>query len=123
MSGEDVAVAIGLTHDIAEAVRQYVKGVPGVGRILHIRPEGGPSGRSVKCGHHAYILAESVTARLRAAGPGQDGRQRTAHIFIAGPNAFAFFFGQNHVAIGRTAVYEWDFEGRHGGTYSLGLRS
>jgi hypothetical protein len=121
-SGKDVAVAIGLTHDIADGVRQYVKGVAGVSCILHICPESGPSGRSVKCGQHARILADSVTARLRASGPSQDGRQRTTHIFIAGPNAFAFFLGQNHVAIGRTAVYEWDFEGRRGGTYSLGLR-
>jgi hypothetical protein len=119
--GSDVAVAIGLTHDIAAAVRQYVKGIPSIGRILHVRPTGGPSGRSVKCGHHANILAESVTARLRA-DHSNNGRQRTAHLFIAGPNAFALFLGQNQVAIGRTAIYEWDFEGRRDGTYSLALQ-
>jgi hypothetical protein len=42
--------------------------------------------------------------------------------FHCGTKRVRFFLGQNHVAIGRTAVYEWDFEGRRGGTYSLGLR-
>jgi hypothetical protein len=68
------------------------------------------------------MLAEAVTARLRA-GNSHDGRQRTTHIFIAGPNAFAFFLGQHHIAIGSTAVYEWDFEGRRGDSYSLGCRT
>lgn len=121
-SGADVAVAIGVTHDIANAVRRYVNTVPGIGCILHVRPEGGATGQSVKCGHHANLLAEAVTARLRTSRA-PDGRERTVHLFIAGPNAFAFFLGQNRVAIGRTVVYEWDFEGQRGGTYSLGLRT
>jgi hypothetical protein len=49
-------------------------------------------------------------------------RECTTHIFIAGPNAFAFLLGQHHVGIGRCAVYEWDFEGRRGGSYGLVLR-
>jgi hypothetical protein len=121
-SGDDTAVAIGLTHDVGDAVRQYVKGFPEIGRLLHVRPEGGASIRSVKCGHHASLLAEAVTARVRA-DHRHDGRRRTTHIFIAGPNAFAFFLGQHHVALGPTAVYEWDFDGRRGGSYSLGLRT
>jgi hypothetical protein len=118
----DVAVAIGLTHDISTAVQHYVKGMPSIGRILHVRLEGGPSGQSVKCGHHASRLAEALTTRVRA-GVGSSTHNRTIHLFIAGPNAFAFFLGQNHVAIGRTTVYEWDFEGRRSGSYSLGLRT
>jgi SMODS-associated and fused to various effectors sensor domain len=121
-SGDDIAVAIGLTHDVGDAVRQYVKTIPQIGRLVHVGPEGGPSGRSVKCGHHAHRLAEAVTARLRVAHS-HDGRSRSTHIFIAGPNAFAFFLGQHHVALGPCAVYEWDFEGRRGGSYSLGFRT
>jgi hypothetical protein len=120
--GDEIAVAIGLTHDIDDAVRQYIKRIPEIGRLGRVGPAGGRSGRSVKCGHHAHMLAEAVTARPRA-GNSHDGRQRTTHIFIAGPNAFAFFLGQHHIAIGSTAVYEWDFEGRRGGSYSLGCRT
>jgi SMODS-associated and fused to various effectors sensor domain len=68
------------------------------------------------------LLADAVTARLRATHPHKGG-QRTTHLFIAGPNAFAFFLGQHHVALGPTAVYEWDFEGRPGSTYSLGFHT
>ena len=121
-AGDEVAVAIGLTHDIGNAVRHYVKGMPAIGRLVHVGLERGPSSRSVKCGHHAHLLAEVVTARLRAGQP-HGGRPRTTHIFIAGPNAFAFFFGQRHVALGPCAVYEWDFEGRRGGSYRLGFRT
>jgi hypothetical protein len=41
---------------------------------------------------------------------------------LPGLNVFAFFLGQNHVALGPCAVYEWDFEGLRGGSYSLGFR-
>jgi len=67
------------------------------------------------------MLADAVTARLRAIHR-HDGGQRTTHLFMAGPNAFAFFLGQHHVALGPAAVYEWDFEGRRGGSSCLGFR-
>ena len=43
------------------------------------------------------------------------------HVFIAGPNAFAFFLGQHRQALGPFVVYEWDFDRQRGGGYSLGL--
>ena len=84
-------------------------------------PDGGPSSRSVKCGHHATLLAEAVKSELLTRHP-HGGHPRTTHLFIAGPNAFAFFLGQHHVALGPIAVYEWDFEGHRNRSYSLGLR-
>jgi hypothetical protein len=50
----------------------------------------------------------------------KSGKPRT-HIFIAGPNGFAFFLGQNQQAIGPASLYEWDFDGQRGGGYGLGL--
>lgn len=117
--GADTAIAASLTHDVSPAVRTFVKGLPTVGRILHARlPE---SGRSVHGGHHARLLAESLLARMRASsGPGT--QRPTGHLFISGPNAFAFFLGQNQPALGSTVIYEWDFEGEWDGTYRPGLR-
>jgi hypothetical protein len=118
---DEIAVAVGLTHDIAGAVRSFVKsGVQRAGRILHCRPEGGASQQSVHCGRHARMLAESVVQRLRTLRGSGSGTTR-AHIFIAGPNGFAFFLGQHQQAIGPAALYEWDFDGQRGGGYSLGL--
>jgi hypothetical protein len=79
------------------------------------------SRRSVHSGHHARPLGEVLLARLRAmARPGTP--RPTTHLFIAGPNAFAFFLGQNQPAMRPVIVYEWDFEGERDGTYRLGLR-
>ncbi len=117
----DVAVVIGLTHDVSSAVRGFVTSdLHQIGRIMYCVPEGGPSQRLVECGRHAWMLAESVVQqirRLRDTGSGQ-GR---LHVFIAGPNAFAFFLGQHQQAFGPAAIYEWDFDRLRGGGYSLGI--
>jgi hypothetical protein len=84
-SGDDIAVAIGLTHDIGEAVRQTLKAFRGLAVLSAFA-----SGRSVKCGRHAYLLAEAVTAGLRVGRP-QDRRPRTTHIFTAGPQRLCVF--------------------------------
>jgi hypothetical protein len=117
----EMALAVGLTHDVSDGVRAFIKSqAPGIGRILHCRPQGGPSQQSVRCGRHGWMLAESAVQQLRRLREGSAaGRQ--LHIFIAGPNAFAFFLGQHQQAIGPAAVYEWDFDGQRGGGYSLGL--
>ena len=66
------------------------------------------------------MLAEAVVQRLQdLRGSGRSIRR--VHVFIAGPNGFAFFLGQHQQAIGPAAVYEWDFDGQRGGGYSLGL--
>jgi hypothetical protein len=117
----DIALAIGITHDVSGAVRAYAKGgAAAIGRILHCRPRGGASQQAVVCGRHAFMLAESTVQevrRLRERGAGQ-GR---IHLFIAGPNSFTFFLGQHQQALGPVSSYEWDFDGRRGGGYSVGL--
>lgn len=117
----EIALAVGLTHDVSGGVRAFIKSqAPAIGRILHCRPQDGPSQQSVRCGRHGWMLAESAVQKLRHL------RERVAsegrlHIFIAGPNALAFFLGQHQQAIGPAALYEWDFDGQRGGGYSLGL--
>ncbi|MDT3683695.1 MAG: SAVED domain-containing protein [Pseudorhodoplanes sp.] len=117
--GADTAVAVSLAHDVSPAVRTFVKAFPGIGRILHARMPA--SRRSVYSGHHAVLLAEALLTRLRTITRSGTPRPST-HLFIAGPNAFAFFLGQNQPAIGPVTVYEWDFEGSKDGTYRPGLR-
>ena len=52
---------------------------------------------------------------MRASHPGR------VHLFIAGPNAFAFFLGQNQPAFGPVTLYEWDFDGLRDRNYSPSL--
>lgn len=115
----DLAVAIGLTHDVSQEVRAFVFAQrPEIGRTLHCRPEGGNSQISVRCGRHAWMLAESVVQQIRQM---RDAGPVRVHIFIAGPNGFTFFLGQQQQAIGPVALYEWDFEGLCGRTYMPSL--
>lgn len=119
--GDEVALAIGLTHDVAGGVRAFGKSrAPAIGRILHCRPLGGVSQQSVRCGRHAWMFAESVVQHLRRLRESGAAKGR-AHVFVAGPNAFTFFLGQHQQAIGPISSYEWDFDGQRGGGYSLGL--
>ena len=117
----EIALAISLTHDVSPAVSTFVKkNMPQVSQILHCKPDGGPSQKAIRNGHHAWMLAESVVHRLPTLSKSDHTTRRT-HIFLAGPNGFAFFLGQNQKAIGSVSIYEWDFDGLHGGDYSLGV--
>ena len=118
----DLAVAFGITHDISEDVRRFVDAqLPSVGRLLSLRPATGPSSQVVAAGRHAFDLAQAAKdavrrARLRAPNDG------TTHIFIAAPNTFTFFLGQQQPLLGRVCLYELDFEGGRGGSYSASLK-
>ena len=111
--GRDLAVAVGLTHDVAPMVRNYLQTVAGVGKLLVVTLATGPSGASVQCGAHAMKLAETIVAAIR-----REPRRPMTHFFIAAPNGFTFFLGQHRQAIGPSTVYEWDFEGERSGSYS-----
>ena len=119
--GDETALAIGLTHDVAGGVRAFASArAPAIGRILHCRPRGGASQQSVVCGRHAWMLAESAVRQIRRRHDSGSAKGRS-HLFIAGPNAFTFFLGQHQQALGPVSSYEWDFDGQRGGGYSLSL--
>lgn len=115
--GDDVVVAIGLTHDIGSAVDAFARGLANVAGVLRCAPATGAGAFAVHGGAHASQLAEAVVAEAkvrRVAG----GR---LHIFIAGPNAFTFFLGQRRAALGPVTLYEYDFEAARTGSYEVSL--
>lgn len=115
--GKDLAVAVSLTHDVAPAVRAQVASLPGVGSLLFAAPTSGPGSRAVASGRHAFDLAQALALKInQLKRPGQ-----VVHLFIAAPNAFAFFLGQRQPSLGRTTMYEYDFEGLNGGGYRASL--
>lgn len=120
-SGDAIALSIGLTHDISATVRSFIKaGELKVKKLLHCKLSGGSSHRSILNGSHAAVLAEeTVNAAQSILHRSLTGRH--THIFIAGPNGFAFFLGQHQKTIGPCSIYEWDFDGEKGGGYSLGV--
>lgn len=117
-AGADLAVVVSATHDIAGKVRSYMaQALPDVTHVITVIPEPGASNTSVVCGHHAYQLAESLAAEVRKV------RQPSGkiHLFLASPNALTFFIGQRQPLLGPIVLYEFDFEGLHGGSYTPSL--
>lgn len=112
--GKDLAVAVGLSRDPMQQVREYVQAaLPNVGTILHVLPSVGVGQQAVLGGSHAAQIATAIAAtvaKLRRPGA-------TVHVFVSGPNAFSFLLGQQAESMGRCIPYEFDFNGRVDGSY------
>lgn len=115
----DTVAIVSLTHDISSDVMSYIAraSLPAK-KIVIAKPSKGPSSTSVACGQHAFELAELLAARINAE---RNKGESQVHLFIAAPNAFTFFLGQRQPSLGKTMLYEYDFEGTHGGTYTASL--
>ncbi|KQQ11821.1 hypothetical protein ASF53_16805 [Methylobacterium sp. Leaf123] len=116
----DLAVAVGLTHEVLRDVQRYVeRAVPSIGRILAVKPSSGPGWQSVACGRHACELATALAAQIRTERGG--AASAMIHLFVAAPNAFTFFLGQRQPLLGRVCLYEFDFEGGRDRSYAPAL--
>lgn len=117
---QDVAICLSVTHCVREDVEAFLasEGAPKVGRLVSVSPMGGPSPQSVKGPDHAYRLAAQLPSVLADA---RASRAACAHVFFACPNALMFFIGQQRDALGRVALYEFDFGIERDGSYSLSL--
>lgn len=117
--GEGQVVVVSLTHDIEADVKRYLAAsLPHAARLLVARPSTGVGRWSVASGQHAMMLAEALAQRIAAE---QATERQPIHLFIAGPNAFTFFLGQYQPGLGKTTLYEFDFEGFHGRSYTPSL--
>lgn len=115
--GSDVVVALSVTHDVLEDARLYAaKSLPQAGRILCYSVEGGPRNTAVEDGTHAKRLADALAADLRASRTLEE-RGGRLHIFAAAPNGLLFFIGQLLPSLGRTTLYEYDFDSADPGAY------
>jgi hypothetical protein len=115
-SGPEMAVAIGLTHNITGDVSKYVESaVPSVGRILTLNSSAGAGQQSIICGRHAAMLADAAVAAVRKQAA--DSGCRRVHLFVSSPASFAFYLGQRSAALGPLTLYEFDFEGSSDGSY------
>lgn len=114
-SGNDVAVVVSVSRDALADVKAYANGSSVIGTVVDARPAAGVGQRAVVDADHAIALADSLAEVIRAHRP-QNGA--TTHLFIAAPNALAFFLGQHRGALGKIQLYEFDFEAERGGSYS-----
>lgn len=117
---DDVAICLSVTRDVFTDVKEYLSSVdaPSVGRIVRLTPFGGSSPQSIHGANHAYQLAVQFPTMLASA---RANRRARAHIFFACPNALMFFIGQQREALGRLALYEFDFGLERDGSYQHSL--
>ena len=108
-SGQEIAIAIGISQPVAAQARSYVAArLPQVGRLVSFSLPVGPGQQSVAGGEHAAALAEQVSNHLRELKV--DDPDVVVHIFAACPNSFLYFLGQHHQGIAPCIVYEYDFD-------------
>lgn len=118
-SGTDIALVVSISRDAVADVKVYITGVESIGTVVDARPASGVGQRAVVDADHAVALADNLAEVIRANRPKNGG---TTHLFIAAPNAVAFFLGQHRGALGTVQLYEFDFEGERGGSYSPSIR-
>lgn len=119
--GRDVAVALSLTHRIADEVRLFVnQALPNVGHVIHCAPANGHGFSAVTDGSHARRLAEELGTILRERRSIEE-RSATLHIFSAAPNAFTFSLGRIARSLGRVLLYEHDFDSGAPAAYAPSL--
>lgn len=108
--GSDLALAVGVTHDIGPEVAEYVRdSLPGVREMVAFTPPTGASQAAIRNGTEAFGLAQSLVNHVRMIH-----RERRIsginHVFIAGPNGFTFYLGQSSRLLGRCKFYEYNFD-------------
>lgn len=114
-AGHECAVVVSLSRDGLRNVLDYVaRELPNVGTVLHAKLEKGAGQAAVAGGSHAAQLADEVSEAVRTL---DRPRGHATHIFIIGPNSFAFYLGQHADAIGPCIVYEFDFNNSSTGSY------
>ena len=87
--GHDLAVAIGLTHDVAPMVRDYLDNGCQRPKSLVVTLATGPSGASVQCGAHAMTLAETIVAAIRREPRRPMMRTSSSRRLTASPSSLA----------------------------------
>jgi ATP-dependent DNA helicase RecG len=106
----DIALVVSPTRSIRTSVESYlVKALPGIGRIVELRPPAGSSQLSIQNGWHAFRLAEAISNKLNELTA--EDWEGTFHLFFAGPNALLFFLGLLPHGRRKIQLYEYDFDG------------
>ena len=117
VQGQEVVLAISITHNIESDVSIYVKKhLPAVSRIIHCYIPA-PGAASIVDANHGYFLAQNISSQLKTQRNPQE-RAGRVHIFFAAPNALTFFLGQHARSFGSLTLYEYDFDTNAPGAYS-----
>jgi hypothetical protein len=118
--GEELAVALSVTHEVVVDVRHHLAAQPGaIGTLLHasLQP---PGQHTIVDGAHGRWLADALIQQLGALV--SQRRPSRLHLFPSAPVNLMVLLGQQAAALGPTTVYEFDF-GSSTRSYSAAMRT
>jgi hypothetical protein len=108
--GKEIVLSLSVTHDIREEVSEFVKdNLKDVKLNIEALLTTGIGGTSIKDATHAVYAVEELISEVRSMKRKYRSLGRV-HVFMAGPNALAFFLGQRISPLGPITLYEYDFE-------------
>jgi hypothetical protein len=112
----DIAISLSVTKDIKIDVDEHFSTHGAVGKIFHATIRPAPNNSSIKDADQILAAVQELLAYINIK---KRGKQKTGrvHLFLAAPNAFAFFLGQFIKPFGEVILYEYDFEKARGGNY------
>lgn len=125
-NGNDIAIAISVTHDILEDVQTYMRDEGLKISILRhfLHPKHGKQAISTQ--EEAIILAEKVVESVRqlkrTAIKRESARTSILHLFAAMPNFMTFALGQRLRPLGCVQLYEHNLESGDGADYMPSLQ-
>ena len=115
--GSRLALAVGVARSTTNAVKRYLKSASlPVSNLLVCELPAGPDQSGVRGGEHAAVLSDQIAALVR--NMCSTGEIKAVDLFVAAPNAFSFYLGQQAQAIGPHQMYEFDFDGSRGSSYT-----
>lgn len=115
-AGGELAISVSVAQPTQAAVLAFVQEtLPDVGKVLNCRLPTGPSQTGIAGGHHAAQLSDQLASKVKTLR--ETNAVTRVHLFIAAPNALLFYLGQQAQALGRHQMYEYDMDGKLGGSY------
>lgn len=114
---QDIALVLGISRDILTNVKEYIqKQQINVSKIISCTVEGCIGNDCVINGKHAKKLATNIGARVDKRS--EEEKKNNLHIFAACPGGLMFYLGQISKSFRNVILYEYDFEGLRGESYS-----
>ena len=107
---DELAVAIGITHSIAENVLPFLdrNSLP-VRRMEYFEVVPEPGASAMRDIGHCIQLAKSVVREIKSIC--DNGKYKLIHLFLASPSSFAFQLGREFNALGyQWQLYEFTFD-------------
>ena len=101
--GDELAIVVSIATNIESDAREHIARIPGVGTVVYLQPQGGPSRDVVP--HHESARGLAVAIRNTARELVQTHKPARIHLFLAMPSAAAMLLGHLWDRIGETQLY------------------